>query len=1022
MTFPSEPAQRGAIAAGPDRSLDQCRVWAEILSRDYRIGGRLAPLPGYHDRNFRVRTDGGGDLILKVMHQGCDPDLVDMQCAALDHIAVRAPDLPVAGIVRRLDGRLHGTCQDDSGAVSLVWLQTAMPGTVYADFKPQSAALRRSLGARAAELDRALADFGHLALTRHIKWDLQLADWIAERFDAIEDPDRRAIVARIVEIFSEVREALAAETSVPIHNDLNDHNILVAGSAAGPATVSGLIDFGDMIAAPIVCELAIAGAYTVFGQDRPARALADLVAGYHGVSPLTAAQLDLIWPLLLTRLAVSVVTSALRGPKRHGDVYAVISEAPAWRILETQLDRDPRMVAARLRAACGFTATPSGAGAATFLAAGRGGFAPVMGRDLGGLGPRDLAVASSTVPRNPLQLEDEEALALGCEGPGETECLGRYGEPRLIYTDPVFRRDDSPIADRRTVHLALDIFAPDGGSIHAPLDGRIHRAEQRAGRLNHDGMVILSHRTPDEDIFFTLYGHLDPASIAELNEGQAVERGEAFAKLGAPDCNGGWAPHLHFQLFLIDAGETGWPGVAEPDEFDLWRSVCPNPAAILNLDDEAVAYRPIDQGRVHAARREHFPGNLRLTYNQPAMFLRGWRHYLFDDWGRPFLDAYNNVPHVGHAHPRIRAVAADQLSRLNANTRYLHPAQVEFAQTPVAKMTGHLEICFFVNSGSEGNELALRLARAHTGGRDMVVPDHGYYGNTTGAIDVSAYKFGRPGGGGRPDWVHIVPVADTYRGRHRGPDAAGDYAGHVDRAIADIEQGGGALAGFIAETFPSVAGQIIPPRGYVRSVYAKIRAAGGVCIADEVQTGLGRLGRHYWGFEAQDAAPDIVVLGKPLGNGHPVGAVVTTREIARSFDNGIEFFSTFGGSTLSCRMATEVIRIVDEEGLQDNAARIGDHLLDGLRSLQDRHRIIGDVRGMGLFIGVDLVTDRDECSPAGAAAGYVKNRLREHRILVGTEGPDDNVLKIRPPLTFGSPDADLLLARLDETLAETEFF
>ena len=426
-----------------------------------------------------------------------------------------------------------------------------------------------------------------------------------------------------------------------------------------------------------------------------------------------------------------------------------------------------------------------------------------------------------------------------------------------------------------------------------------------------------------------------------------------------------------------------------------------------------------DFDAIRSARATRFAANLKLSYPEPCLFLRGWKHYLFDQMGRPHLDAYNNVPHVGHAHPRIQALAARQMAMLNTNTRYLHPAQIAFAETLTAKLPTRLSVCFFVNSGSEGNELALRLARAHTGGRDMVVPDHGYHGMTTGALDLSAYKFNGPGGKGAADWVHLIEVADPYRGRYRGdPDAGAKYAAEVDGALGRVAARGGKLAGFIAESFPSVGGQIIPPPGYLPAVYTKIRAAGGVCIADEVQTGLGRLGKHYWGFEAQGAEPDIVVLGKPLGNGHPLGAVVTTAEIAASFANGMEFFSTFGGSTLSCMIGCEVLTIVDEEGLQANAATVGEHLLAGLRALQQRHPVIGDVRGMGLFVGVEMVCDRETLEPATEAASHIANRLREHRILIGTEGPHDNILKIRPPLTLGIDDANMLLDRLDHILGE----
>jgi 4-aminobutyrate aminotransferase-like enzyme len=404
------------------------------------------------------------------------------------------------------------------------------------------------------------------------------------------------------------------------------------------------------------------------------------------------------------------------------------------------------------------------------------------------------------------------------------------------------------------------------------------------------------------------------------------------------------------------------------------------------------------------------------------MFVRGWKHHLFDQWGRPYLDAYNNVPHVGHAHPRIRAVAADQLARMNSNTRYLHPAQRAFAEKLISKMPKGLEVCFFVNSGSEANELALRLSRAVSGGYDIVTPDHGYHGNTTGAIDISAYKFNKPGMGGKKPWVHLVDVADDYRGRFRADDpaCAERYAMQIDRALADIAAYGGRLAGFICEVFPSVGGQIIPPAGYLASVYARIRAAGGICIADEVQTGLGRLGDYYFAFEQQGVVPDIVVLGKPIGNGHPLAAVVTTADIARRFAQGAEFFSTFGGSTLSCRIGKEVLDIVDDEGLQQNAAVMGARLLSGLRASQGRHPCIGEVRGIGLFIGIDLVESRETRAPATTIADHAINRLRDVRILIGREGPADNVLKIRPPLTIDAEGVDRICEALDHALSEVE--
>ncbi|MEP2715724.1 aminotransferase class III-fold pyridoxal phosphate-dependent enzyme, partial [Pseudophaeobacter sp.] len=597
--------------------------------------------------------------------------------------------------------------------------------------------------------------------------------------------------------------------------------------------------------------------------------------------------------------------------------------------------------------------------------------------------------------------------------------LGYYHEPRLIYAEPAFRKGPYKASNRRTVHLAVDAFAPAGKPMFAPLAGEVFVVENRSGHLDYGGVIILRHETPAGDPFYTLYGHLDPECCAQLSVGDKITKGEEFCRLGDASMNGGWAPHVHFQLALTTEGiEADWPGVGDPDEMYMWRAICPNPAALLNLPDEKCRYTPTNKDEIRQHRRDHFGGNLSLTYADPVMLVRGWKHHLFDEWGRPYLDAYNNVPHVGHAHPRIQAVAADQLKRMNSNTRYLHPAQTAFAKKILSKLPDHLEVCFFVNSGTEANELALRLARAHTGAKGMVTPDHGYHGNTTGVIDVSAYKFNAHGGVGPSDWVEIVEVADDYRGSfgRDDPDRAQKFADLVDPAIKALQDRDQGVAGFIAETFPSVGGQIIPPKGYLPAVYEKIRAAGGVCIADEVQTGLGRLGDYYFGFEHQGASPDIVVMGKPIGNGHPLGLLVTTRAIAESFAKGPEFFSTFGGSTLSCRMGKEVLDIVDDEGLQDNARRMGAGLMAGLSGLEMKYQCVGDIRGMGLFLGVELITP--DGSEATALCSYVKNRMRDHRILIGSEGPKDNILKIRPPLTIDAEGVEMILTALDEILAE----
>jgi 4-aminobutyrate aminotransferase-like enzyme len=390
-----------------------------------------------------------------------------------------------------------------------------------------------------------------------------------------------------------------------------------------------------------------------------------------------------------------------------------------------------------------------------------------------------------------------------------------------------------------------------------------------------------------------------------------------------------------------------------------------------------------------SARRKLLGGNLSVAYEKPLNIVRGEMQYLYDDEGRRYLDAYNNVAHVGHCHPKVVAAGQQQMQLLNTNTRYLSELILEYAERVAATLPDPLNVCYFVNSGSEANELAIRLARAHTKARAMIVLDHAYHGNTTTLIDISPYKHDGPGGEGPPSWVRKAPL----------PTSAED-AQHVVDLI------GAQLCGFIAESLPSVAGQIVLPEGYLAKVYDAVRAAGGVCIADEVQTGYGRIGTHFYGFEKYGVVPDIVVLGKPIGNGHPIGAVITTRAIADSFDNGMEFFSTFGGNNVSCAIGLKVLEVVQQEKLQAHALRVGEHLLNGLHELHLRHEVIREIRGSGFFLGVELVHE---------ASGVV-NQMREREILMGTEGPLHNVIKIRPPMPFSERDADHLLTRLADVL------
>jgi 4-aminobutyrate aminotransferase-like enzyme len=577
------------------------------------------------------------------------------------------------------------------------------------------------------------------------------------------------------------------------------------------------------------------------------------------------------------------------------------------------------------------------------------------------------------------------------------------------------------ICESRTLHIGTDLFAPPGTPVFAPLDGLVHSVANNNRHQDYGPTIVVEHRPEGiPEPFFTLYGHLSLDSIADLEPGWTVRRGDRIGWIGDSSVNGGWPPHVHFQIISDMLDRKGdFPGVAPPGNRNLWLSLCPDPNLVLRIPESVLCTDRWDSATILGARSTHLSRTLSVSYKRPLHIVRGFMQHLYDADGQRYLDAVNNVPHVGHCHPRV-VRAQLQGCVLNTNTRYLHENLARYAQRLCSRLPEPLRVCFFVNSGSEANDLALRLARTQTKRDDIVVIDGAYHGNLTSLIEISPYNFDGPGGTGAQLHVHKVPTPDTYRGLYREdePQAADRYADFVDEAIAHAQRRGAGVAAFIAESLMSCAGQIVFPPGYLKSAYSKIRAAGGVCIADEVQVGFGRVGSHFWGFETQGVVPDIVTLGKPIGNGHPLGAVVTTPEIAASFANGMEYFNTFGGNPVSCAVGLAVLDVVEEEGLQWRAQLVGSRLKSGLQNMLDRHRIVGDVRGLGLFLGVELVQACESREPAGQGASYVAERMKEQGVLVSTDGPAHNVLKIKPPLAFSESDVDLFVDTLDKILFE----
>ena len=1033
----------------------------ELALSLYGVSGPLRALPSERDQNFRLTAGNGEVFVLKISGAGERRGILDLQHAALEHLAAHFVEAAWPRVCRTSDGKAITQVDGHGGRRHLVRMLTYVDGRPLCEVKPHSPGLLNHLGVFLGRLTRAFAGFSHEEKQPDLIWNMDNGPDVVRRYAGlIPDDGRRKLVMGFCEAYEEtVGPWLDNLPRQFIHNDANDQNVLVSlvslarlarpaslASPDDPASsdleVSGLIDFGDMVHSCALFEPAVAAAYVMLGKSEPLSAAAHVAAGYHAEHPLTDLELKLLYHCAVMRLCMSVAISAHQQVAEPENTYLSVSEKNAWDLLEKLEDVSPTFAEYLFRDACGLPPCPQTPGIEAYLSSKRGAFAPVMGPDVDlstalvfdlSVSSPDRALLGGSIGVDDLTREVFRRMAAA----GAEAGIGRYDEARQVYTAGQFTLDSDEMPERRTIHLGMDVFLPAGSPVFAPLEGKVHSFRNNTQPLDYGPCIILEHTAEEREAtagsggpagsagsaptFYTLYGHLSVESLNGLFEGKRIEEGERFATLGDPSVNGGWPPHLHFQVVTDMLGKKGdFPGVGGPGQRNVWRSLSPDPNAMLGVPDGAFPPDQRTRQEVLSSRRAHIGRSLSLSYRRPLKIVRGHMQYLYDDEGRAFLDAVNNVPHVGHSHPRVVAAGHRQMAVLNTNTRYLHDNLVDYAERLCAKLPEPLRVCFFVNSGSEANDLALRLSRAHTGRRDLFILDGAYHGNLTSLVDISPYKFDGPGGEGAPPHVHKVPLPDPYRGPYKGYSAetGARYADHVRERIDSLAEQDRGISAFIAESLPGCGGQIVLPDGYFTEAFGHVRAAGGVCIADEVQVGFGRVGSHFWGFETQDAVPDIVTLGKPIGNGHPLGAVVTTPEIAGAFDNGMEYFNTFGGNPVSCAIGLAVLDVIEEEGLQANALEVGGYLLEGLRALAPDHPIIGDVRGMGLYVGVELVLDRDTLEPGGRQASYVANRMRDHGVLISTDGPLHNVLKIKPPLVFTRENAGYLLRCLGKVLEE----
>jgi len=1014
----------------------------QFAARHFGISGPARALHSERDQNVQV-----GDYVVKVSNSAETGRALDLQQAALAHVALADPSSAIPRIAA------PGVVEHDG---HLVRALTFLPGVPYAHVA-HSPELRHQLGRFMGRMSCALQGFGHPAAHKPgFLWNLDNAadvrPWVAD----IANDDDRAVVERAFQRHQQrVQPQLPRLRGAVVHHDANDHNVLVddvlnddvlnddvLNDGRTVPVISGLIDFGDMLFARQINELAVTLAYALLDATDIVAAGSDVISGYSAEFPLTDDELRVVYDLAATRLAMSVAISSHRQRRFPDNEYLTISQAPALRLLRRLMGMRPEFLHFAARQAAGLQPVPQHDRIVSWLRSPECRPASVLPFDLRRAGRVVISLAEGApATQFPGPVQSWEWMQAQMDAAGAKVVVGRYDEDRSCYQGEQFHTD---APEPRSVHTGIDLFIAENTTVHAMLPGVVESVVDNDLAYDYGPTVVLRHTThtttghtttghtttghttttAEGTPFWVLYGHLARATLTHVHVGDTVEAGDVVGFIGDHTVNGGWAPHVHVQIMtdLMADPETGFDGnfegAGEPSRMAIWRSLVPDANLLIRLAPETFDDHTADQPSVLQSRRSADLGpSLGTSYRDHLSIVRGEGAWLFDHQGRGYLDCVNNVAHVGHAHPHVVAAIARQAAILNTNTRYLHRTILDYAERLAATFPSPLSVVYFTNSGSEANELALRIARTVTGRHDIVALDWGYHGNTNDLVEISAYKFNRTGGTGKPAHTHLAELPDPYRGSH-GDDGPA-YAQSVEAAIASaVAHNGAGPAAFIAESISGCGGQVVFPAGYLAAAHEHARAAGALCIADEVQVGFGRVGTAMWAFEEHGVVPDIVTLGKPIGNGHPLGAVVTTAALAAQFANGMEWFNTFGGNPVSCAAGMAVLDVIEQEGLMARALDTGSYLLTRFQQLAARHIIIGDVRGRGLYLGLDLVTDRATRQPATKLAADIANRLRERGVLISTDGPYDNVIKVKPPIVFSRADADILCSELDNSLSE----
>jgi 4-aminobutyrate aminotransferase-like enzyme/Ser/Thr protein kinase RdoA (MazF antagonist) len=943
----------------------------DILATHYGLTARATSLGSNQDKNFVV-TGSDGEIVgvLKIANPVFNAIEIEAQDLASERIAQAEPSLRIAVPVPNLSGQ---KCTAVTGLVdgtAYVRLLRFLPGGTLFDSGYLSPAAVAGLGEVAGRVSRALEDFSHPGLDRVLQWDLRYGTAVvAELISYVSDPlHRERLDAAAKQAWSRVARVADALPRQAVHLDLTDANVVVSRSAGAEVRPDGVIDFGDLTDSWAVAELAITASSVLGHVGNEPISMLPAVRAFHAIRPLNAAEVDALWPLLVLRTAVLIVSGAQQAALDPDNPYLAIQSGAEWRMFDQATSVPIDVMTEVIKADLGLAAAPS-AVTGTLVDIGP---SAVVTLDLSTTSDvYDFAFSED----GSLRTAVEDEMATAAVGNGARVVVTQYGQARLSRTRKLSQ--DSP----DVVATGLSVWAASPMRFVAPWDGEVEGSTLRGAEYE-----------------LTLSGVHPVAS-------GSVSAGEPLADVPA----NAWV-----EVGVRPVGAPAAPRFVASEMAPGWLALTRDPRPLLGL--EAVEVPSADD--LLSRRDASFAPVQEFYYRRPPQIERGKRHYLMSTAGRTYLDMVNNVTVLGHAHPRVADTAARQLRKLNTNSRFNYAAVVEFSERLAGMLPDPLDTVFLVNSGSEASDLAIRLATAATGRRDVVAVREAYHGWTYGTDAVSTSTADNPNAlATRPDWVHTVESPNSFRGKYRGVEAF-RYAGEAVAQISELVADGRPPAGFICESVYGNAGGMALPDGYLQQLYAAVRAAGGLAISDEVQVGYGRLGEWFWGFMQQDAVPDIVSVAKSMGNGYPLGAVITSRAVADKFRSQGYFFSSTGGSPLSCAIGMTVFDVLRDEGLQENAVHVGAHLKARLQALQGKYPIIGTVHGIGLYLGVEMVRDPETLEPASEETRAICDRMLELGVIIQPTGDHQNILKTKPPLCIDIEGADFYVDTLDRVLTE----